>query len=145
MCPRRHISSRRVAPHRLRGFSLVPALFLLIVLAGLGAVAVRITGVGAQTVVLGMQTARAYAAARSGIEWASYRALVSGTCAPGSLALTEAGAAGFTVDTSCSSTTHTEGSSSVRIYVIEAFAHAGAYGTPDYVSRRLRATITDAS
>lgn len=128
---------------RVAGFSLVPALFLLIVLAGLGVVAVRLTAVQSQTAVLGMLSARAYAAAASGLEWASYRAL-NGGCGAATLTLVEAGLAGFSVDTSCSATTHSEGASTVRVYVIEAFAHAGVYGTPDYVSRRLRATITDA-
>jgi MSHA biogenesis protein MshP len=127
------------------GFSLVPALFLLVVLAGLGVVAVRLTAVQSQTVVLGMQSARAYAAASSGVEWAAYRALVGGSCDASSLTLTEAGLSGFTVDTTCSSSTHTEGTTTVRVYVIDAFARSGIYGTPDYVSRRLRATLTDAS
>ena len=126
------------------GFSLVPALFLLVVLAALGVVAVRMMGVQQQTVVLAMQSSRAYAAARSGIDWSAYQALVNGSCASSTLALTEAGLAGFTVDTSCSSTTHTEGPNTVRVYVIDAFAWSGSYGTPDYVSRRIRSTVTDA-
>ena len=127
------------------GFSLVPALFLLVVLAALGVVAVRMSGVQQQTVVLAVQSSRAYAAARSGIDWAAYQALVNGSCASATLALTEAGLAGFSVDTSCSSSTHTEGPNAVSVYVIEAFAWSGAYGTPDYVSRRIRSTVTDAS
>ena len=127
------------------GFSLVPALFLLVVLAALGVVAVRMSGVQQQTVVLAVQSSRAYAAARSGIDWAAYQALANGSCASATLALTEAGLAGFSVDTSCSSSTHTEGPTAVGVYVIEAFAWSGAYGTPDYVSRRIRSTVTDAS
>lgn len=128
-----------------RGYSLVPALFLLIVLAGLGTVAVRIGAVQSQTVVLGMLSSRAHAAARTGVEWAAYRAITGGNCDSASLSFTEAGLDGFSVDTICSVSTHTEGSSSVRVYAIEAFARFGSYGTPDYVSRRLRATVTDAS
>ncbi|NNL44307.1 MAG: pilus assembly protein MshP, partial [Woeseiaceae bacterium] len=41
--------------------------------------------------------------------------------------------------------THSEGSSTTNVYVLEAFAYSGLYGTPDYVSRRIRATVTDAS
>ena len=58
--------------------------------------------------------------------------------------LTEGGLNGYTVDTSCISTLHSEGPNAVRVYVIEAFAYSGSYGTPDYVSRRIRSTITDA-
>lgn len=127
------------------GFSLVPALFLLVVLAALGIVAVRMMGVQQQTVVLAMQSSRAYAAARSGIDWSAYQALVNGSCASSTLALTEGGLAGFSVDTNCSSTTHAEGPNTVRVFVIDAFAWSGSYGTPDYVSRRIRSTVTDAN
>jgi MSHA biogenesis protein MshP len=127
------------------GFSLVPALFLLVVLSALGVVAVRLAGVQQQTVVLAMQSGRAYAAARSGIDWSAYQALVNGSCAASTLNLTEAGLAGFSVDTDCSSTSHTEGPNTVRVYVIDAFAWSGSYGTPDYVSRRVRSTVTDAT
>lgn len=127
------------------GFSLVPALFLLVVLAALGVVAVRLAGVQHQTVVLAMQSGRAYAAARSGIDWSAYQALVNGSCTAATLSLTEAGLAGFSVDTNCSSTTHSEGPNTVRVYVIDAFAWSGSYGNPDYVSRRIRSTVTDAT
>lgn len=136
---------RTAAGRSERGFSLVPALFLLIVLAALGIVAVRLTAVQQQTVVLATQGARAYAAAKAGVETAAYDALVNGNCGSQSLALGEAGLAGFVVDTNCSSSSHPEGASSSTVYVIEAFARAGAYGSPDYVSRRVRATVTDAS
>lgn len=130
---------------RQRGFSLVPALFLLVVLAALGIVAVRLAGVQHQTVVLTMQSGRAYAAARSGVEWSAYQALNNGSCAAATLSLTEGGLAGFTVETACSSTSHTEGPNTVNVYVIDAFAWSGNYGNPDYVSRRIRSTVTDAS
>ena len=127
------------------GFSLVAALFLLIVLSTLGAVAVLMTAVQQQTVVFAMQSARALAAARSGVEWSAYQALVNDSCTNTTLTLTEAGLSGFSVDTTCSSTTHTEGPDSVKIYLIGSFAYAGVYGTPDYVSRRWQTTLTDAS
>ncbi|MDZ7642984.1 MAG: hypothetical protein U5K76_01365 [Woeseiaceae bacterium] len=135
----------RIGTARQRGFSLVPALFLLIVLAALGAVAVRLTAVQQQTTVLAIQGARAYAAARAGVEQAVYDALVNGNCGGTTLNLAEGGLAGFVVEVGCASTVHAEGASTTTVYTIEAFAQAGAYGTPDYVSRRLRTTVTDAS
>ena len=128
-----------------RGISLVPALFLMIVLAALGLIAVRFGAIQQQTVVLSMQSARAYAAARAGVEWSAYQALVNSNCASASVVLTEGGLNGFTVDTSCISTLHSEGPNAVTVYVIEAFAYSGSYGTPDYVSRRIRSTVTDAT
>ena len=128
-----------------RGISLVPALFLMIVLAALGVVAARLTAVQQQTVVLAMQSARAYSAARAGVDWAAYQAIANSSCGAATLALTETGLSGFSVQTSCTSSTHSEGPNTVTVYTIIAFAWTGAYGTPDYVSRRIRSTITDAS
>lgn len=127
------------------GISLVPALFLLIVLAALGIVAVRLSAVQSQTVVLAMQSTRAFSAALAGLDWSVYQAIVNGSCANATLTLTEAGLAGFSVNTACSVTTHSEGPQTVSIYTIEAFASSGAYGAPDYVSRRVRSTVTDVS
>jgi MSHA biogenesis protein MshP len=138
------------APHtRLgaaqRGFSLVTAIFLLVVLAGLAVYAVRINTLQGQGVTEGLRAAQAFHAARSGVEWAAYRALSGGVCAPATLSLTEAGTNGFTVSVACSQSTHTEGTSTVRVFVFDVHAEAGAYGGPDYVSRRVQAKITDAS
>ena len=141
MCPDRTSIFRQ----RQRGFSLVPALFLLIVLAALGAVAVRMLAVSQQTTVLAIQGTRAYAAARAGVEVAIYDALVNGNCGPQTIGLGEGGLAGFSVDTNCSSSSHNEGGTTNTVYVIDAFARAGAYGSPDYVSRRIRTTVTDAT
>ena len=128
-----------------RGFSLIPALFLMVVLAGLGAVAARFSGVQQQTVNLALQGTRAYAAAKTGIDWAAYQALVNGSCGAATVPLNEGGLTGFSVDTVCTSTGHTEGAAVITVYAIEAFAQGGVYGTPDYVSRRIHATVTDAS
>lgn len=135
----------RVGCFHARGFSLVPALFLLIVLAALGVVAVRMSAVENQTVVLTMQSARAFSAARAGVDWAAYQALVNGNCGAGTLTLTEGGLNGFSIETTCTATAHSEGPDTVNVYVIDAFARAGAYGSPDYVSRRIRMTVTDTS
>ena len=128
-----------------QGFSLVPALFLIIVLSVLGAIAVRMSVVQSQTVVLNMQATRAYEAARSALEQASYAAVINDSCGASSISFTEGGLAGFTANLSCSSTSHDEGQVTITVYTIEAFAWSGAYGQPDYVSRRLRSTVTDAS
>jgi MSHA biogenesis protein MshP len=127
---------------RVRGFSLVAALFLIVVVAALGAFAVRIGAGQQQTVNLELLSARALAAANSGIEFGAYRALNAASCVAATLNLTEAGANGFSVDVTCSPSTHTEGIVSVSVYRIDATARAGSYGTPDFVSRHVYATFT---
>lgn len=123
------------------GAALVVALFLMVVLALLGAVTVRLTSVQTQTVSLSLLSERAFLASRTGIQWAAHRALNGGICAAASTTLTEAGVNGFTVDIGCSSSSHNEGAAVTTIYHLESFAHAGSYGNPDYVSRRLSAVV----
>jgi MSHA biogenesis protein MshP len=128
-----------------RGFSLVTAMFLLVVLAGLAVFAVRIGTLQGQGVTEGLRAAQAFQAARSGVEWAAYGVLHGGACAPATLSLSEGGTAGFTVTVACSVSTHTEGTITVQVWVFDVRAESGVYGGPDYVSRRLQSKITDAS
>lgn len=123
------------------GFSLVAALFLIVVVAVLGVFAVRIGSGQQQTVNLALLSARALAAANSGIEYGANRAL-AGTCTTATVNLTEAGAAGFTVDVTCDAQTHSENGATVSVYRVDATAYAGTYGMPDYVSRHVYATFT---
>lgn len=129
---------------RPQGFSLVAALFLIVVVAALGAFAVRIGAGQQQAVNLELLGARALAAANSGIEFGAFRALPpTSSCVSATLNLTEAGANGFTVDVTCSVTAHTEALTPVNVYRIDATAYAGTYGMPDYVSRHVYATFTN--
>lgn len=128
-----------------RGLSLVSAVFLLVVLAGLGVYAVRINTLQQQTVTAGLRGAQAFQAARTGVAWAAYQALNAGTCAAATLNLTEGATAGFRVSVQCAESVHTEGSSTVRVFVFDVRAEAGVYGGPDYVSRRVQTKITDAA
>jgi MSHA biogenesis protein MshP len=137
-------SLQPTAPRSARGFTLVAALFLIVVVAALGAFAVRISAGQQQTVNLALLTARALAAANSGIEYGAYQAF-NGGCGGATFLLTEGGLNGFTVSVSCSVTTHTEGSAApnVNVYRVDATAIAGVYGQPDYVSRHVYATFAD--
>lgn len=131
---------------RQEGFSLVSAIFLLVVLAGLGVYAVRLNTAQQQTVTAGLRGAQAYQAARTGVAWGAYRALNAGACAASTtLNLTEGAANGFRVTVQCAQRTHTEGAGTVHVYVFDVKAEAGAYGGSDYVSRRLQTKITDAT
>jgi MSHA biogenesis protein MshP len=126
------------------GFALVSAIFLIVVLAALGAFALRINVLQQQTVTAALRAAQAFHAARSGIEWSAYNALNTGVCAPATLNLAGGGMTGFEVTVGCSQSTHLEGAATVRVFVLDARAEAGEYGGADYVSRRVQAKITDA-
>lgn len=131
-----------------RGFALVPALFLLVVLGALGLAAIRIGTGQQQAVTLGLMQARALAAANSGIEWGAYSA-ISGTgssgCYPStSLSLSEGALNGFSVVVTCSATAYTiNATGTAYSFVLKAIATYGTYGQPGYVRRVVSGTFTN--
>ena len=132
------------APRRRRGFALVSAVFLLVVLALLGAMIVAVSTtqqVGQARDVLG---SRAYFAARAGLEWGVYQALRSASCGASSTLPALAGSAqGFTVQVACSASgPFDEGSASVIVYRITSTASRGTPGAIDRVERQLQAVVS---
>jgi MSHA biogenesis protein MshP len=131
-------------PRPRRGFALIPALFLIVVLGALGAVAIRVGSGQQQTVIMALQEARALAAAQAGIEWGAYQS-VGGSCAASTtLSLTEAALNGFTVVVTCAATTFTNGTAISTSYVLKSTATTGTYGQPGYVHRVVSGTYTNA-
>jgi MSHA biogenesis protein MshP len=124
------------------GFALVSAIFLLVVLAGLGVVAVRVNVLQQQTTTAELRGAQAFHAAKSGVAWAAYQALNASVCGTSTLSLTEGATAGFSVTIQCAQTSYVEGTSTIRVFVFDVRAVGGVYGGPDYVSRRLQSKIT---
>lgn len=127
------------------GFSLVTAIFILVILAALGAAMVTFSSAQHGTVAMDIQSARAYQAARAGIEWGAYEALQvpSFNCTGAPFTLTFAGTnlAGFTATVDCSVTNHAEGANAVALFVLTSTATYGVVNTPDYVSRQVSARI----
>ncbi len=90
-----------------RGFSLVTALFIIVALALLAAAIVSIVGVHHASSALDVQGARAFQAARAGIEWGLYQQLRNSMACPSANNFTlPAGSSlsGFTVSVTCTST-----------------------------------------
>lgn len=63
----------RTVTRRIRGFAIVSAIFILVVLAGLGAFIVNISANQQIGSALDIQGVRAYQVARAGVEWGMYR------------------------------------------------------------------------
>ena len=122
------------------GMSLVTALFILVVLAAIGGYMVLVAGVQSRTTVMALQGARAYQAARSGLEWGIYRDLAGGSCTAGSFDID-----GFTVTVTCREPPFTEGGQSYKVYRVTVLAEWGVYGSGDYISRQVRARATGAT
>lgn len=120
------------------GFSLVTAIFILVVLAILGSY-MALMGVSQnQTTALSVQGVRAWYAALSGFEWAAHRINTTATCptVPTSMSIE-----GFTVTlTACVTYNITEGVDNFNMYDITVLSESGSFGQSDYVSRTLRAS-----
>ena len=154
---------------RQRGLSLVTAIFLMVVLAMLGAFMLSVTAIQQSSQQFDVQGVRAYQAARAGIEWGAWQVLDPNntlnpvTCSPVVLPSCPAastnlsGLAGslspFTVTVTCSAAINaptTEGNRNIGAYQIIATAcnqpSAGACPNASpasgYVERQLQATLS---
>lgn len=131
-----------------KGFSIVSAIFLLVVLAFLGTAMITFSNTQQLSSAMDVMGSRAYQAARAGVEWGDYQVLRNGgACAPstnlpaGTLGGT---LSGFTVTVACKAVAASEVSAAtgtVTVYELTSTASQGAAGNPDYVERRIQATI----
>jgi MSHA biogenesis protein MshP len=134
---------------RSTGIGLVTAIFLLVVLAALGVAMVTVFTSQQQAASLDAQGARAYQAARAGVEWGLFQQMRNGSCAGSTtFALPAASVlAGFTVTVTCKSS----GADPLTRRVLEATAcnqPAGdgscpnaATNSPDYVQRKVEVEL----
>lgn len=126
------------------GFSLVSAIFLLVVIAALGAFAVTLSTTQQLSAGLDVTGARAYQAARTGIEWGAYQVLRNAGCpaSPSVVAGLPNTLANFTVTVTCSSAATTEGGVPVTMYQMNSIANTpGGAATPNYVERQMSVTM----
>jgi MSHA biogenesis protein MshP len=134
---------------RQRGVGLASAIFLLVVLGGLTVFLLKVSGLQHSTSALDVQGARAYQAARAGMEWGVYRALRSTSCIPKSSFSLSGSLSGYTVTVECAPTPYTEVVPVTNtVYSLRATACnrpaagecPGAAG-PFYVERQLQALV----
>ncbi len=132
--------------HRQAGFSLVAAIFLLVVLAGLGAVIVTVSSVQHSTTSSAVQGSRAYQAARTGIEWGIFQVLNPVGCFASPTVFTlnsPPGLDGFQVTVTCAATNHQEAGVAFQVFRVISTSTGGVFGNPNFVSRRIEVTVTD--
>src|SRR5690606_25053060 len=141
-------AARTMTRRRQAGFALVAAVFILVALALLGAYMVTIGGVQRTTVAQALQAARAYQAARAGIEWGTRRVVADSACPAGPtvIALADPVLNGFQVSVSCASgpTRYRDGDRCFNVFHLQAYARYGAIGDPYFVSRQIDVQVTDA-
>ena len=126
-----------------RGFGLVAALFLIIVVTLVVVAMARLSAVQHGSNSLAIQQARAYQAARAGLEWGISRTLNAASCAADSPSLANSGLAEFTVSVTCASNSYTDNEGNpVQIFRLTATAQNGTpAGRPDYAYRQLTAVV----
>ena len=129
-----------------KGFSLVTAVFLLVVVATLGVYMVTLGTTQQQTSTLSILSARAFAAVESGIEWGVAQVVAGNACfgSPASFSLSGGAAAGYDIVATCSETSHTEGTTTFKVFQVGATATRGSVGNDDFTERAMRATVTTA-
>ena len=128
--------------NKQRGITLVGAIFVLVIVSLLGQYLINITGVQRQTSLLTLQSARAYQAARAGIDWGVDRIINSASCVASTMLTPNIG--NFTTTVSCNAVgTYNEDGNEYTIYRITSESEYGSYGQIDYVSRELESIVHD--
>ena len=128
---------------RQAGFSIVMAVFILVVLSMLGSYMVKLSGVQHATSTYAIQGARAYQSAKAGVGWAVAKISAGGACSHLTSAspMSFADINGFLVTLSCSSQGFSEGMDNFVVYKITALSEFGAYNSANYVSRTVEVSI----
>ncbi len=153
-------------PRRQRGFLIIAGIFLVVVLGGLVLYLASVSNTTQAASAADMNSARAYQAARAGVEWGAYQLLrnsggsfktacdaATNPASPTVVNLTFSGTlASFTASVRCSSATLTEGAGTVSTYRIESNGCNEPTGgacpnaatvTSTYVEREVRLTIAN--
>jgi MSHA biogenesis protein MshP len=149
-----------------RGFSAITAIFLLVVLAALGAFMLTISGTQHVSSALDVEGVRVYQAARAGAEWAAYHvldpnsapgptcgpshALASCPTSPTHLSSLAGSLSSYAVSVQCTEATTTEGNRDIRVYEIVATACnkptlgscLATTATTGYVERKITARLS---
>lgn len=162
MHPDRHAPFPRRRPQK--GFAIMSAIFILVVLASLGAYVMTIGSAQHIGSALDIEGSRTLQAARAGMDWAIARvvnaptAFGAGNCRTGTVSVnltTGAGGdfaamSGYTVSVTCSGTAFTDGAGSLYSYALTATAcnqpsggscpNTASIGA-NYVERRLTVQV----
>lgn len=144
-----------------RGFTMISAIFLLVILAALGAFIVTVSTMSQTSSAMDVLSARAYQAARSGIEWGVYQVnssngfnasspntrLCSFSQGNLNIPVTASTLTPFTVTVSCTPP-YIDPNGGPTVYEVTATAcnkpsATGCPGTPglNYVERRLKVSF----
>lgn len=129
-----------------RGFTIVSAVFILVVLSLVGGFIANLSSLMQRSQSLSILGARAFFAAESGLQWATFKIREGSgpyNCptSPSSLTLTQGALTGFTVDVSCTQELFVEDGKTYNLFTLESLGRFGESSELDYVGRTLYAKV----
>lgn len=133
-----------------RGFLVMAAVFLLVIVGAYVAYLANQSTVQQQTTILDVESARALQAARAGLDWGAYQVLINSSCVlgPTSVPFTASTLTSFTASVSCSASgSLTEGANTIVVYTItstgcNAASCPSASPTSTYAERQLSLKVS---
>jgi MSHA biogenesis protein MshP len=138
----------RAVARRAKGFALILAVFLIVTLAAIGGYLLTVSNVQVESGIMDEQGARAYQAARAGLEWGAYRVLQASDCPAGTTTMALPGnLASFSASVTCTNFgPENEGGATINTYLITSTgcnaAACPGVGVPGYADRELQLTVT---
>lgn len=134
---------------RAGGFSIIAAIFLLVVIGLMAAFMVNIGAVSRTSSAFSIVGVRAKNAALAGVEWAAHEVLgnpATPAClAPGASFTVDSGVTAFQVTAVCVPDPVTEGADSYTVFDIDVVAEFGVSGNEDYFRREMSASVSTAN
>ena len=154
MCPKQR-SAKSASVLSQRGFSLISAIFLLVIMSALGAFMLSISTMQQTTSTQDMQGSKAYQAAKAGIEWGVYQIMTAENSIPpgpvlapyicgAAVVLPAFGGAlqTFKVSVTCTLNTYVEGGNTLRVYQLTSTSSLGSDPkATTYVERSMSASV----
>jgi MSHA biogenesis protein MshP len=134
---------------RSAGMALMSAIFLIVVLIGLGVAMMNLSNVEQDTASKAILAAKVYYGAKTGIDWGIQQAFAAGSCAGSTINLTQGSLNGVTVTVTCAgaqqgaSTCGLTGTSACQTYYLTSVATTGTLGTLSYAERHIEATVSN--
>ncbi len=133
------------------GFSMIAAIFLLVVLAALGAFMLTFSNIQHLTSAQDVQGSRAYWAARAGLEWAIAGVVATTVPTPPAVlplpatcpaTAPPASVNGFTLVITCTPQSYTEAGATINIFQLTSSASTtGGVGSIGFIERSLSASM----
>ena len=137
---------------RSAGMALMSAIFLIVVLIGLGIAMMNLSNVEHDTASKAILSAKVYYGAKAGIDWGVQQAIAIPSCVGGAgitLNLTQGSLSGVTVIVKCvaapqgPSTCGLTGTSLCQTFYLTSQATTGTLGLLSYAERRMEATVSN--